>query len=118
MGDMTDPKSCQHQLASAWQKSIAMLQEGMKTSTAEWHIIVTHYQPESIFNDPEIKRLDKQYGIDLIMGGHTHFQKTGVTDYGVTWILTGGGGGTTTDGDLPQDDGRQNSYGFIDLKVN
>merc|ERR1712048_104904 len=50
------------------------------------------------------------------MGGHTWVQTTG-EDNGMRWILTGGGGGVTSD-TTPSHDGNDNAYGFIDFKIN
>merc|ERR1712232_447539 len=60
--------------------------------------------------------MNKKYGIDLILTGHTHLQNDG--DYqDMAWILTGGGGGITTDS-APSKDGHDNAYGFVDFKIN
>merc|ERR1740116_336223 len=107
-----------------------MIQKEIKNSAAEWHILVTHYPPHFFFGmnngvpGKQITDMDNDYGIDLIITGHTHYQDTsdvGVDgkyqDGGIRWILTGGGGGVTTD-NAPQPGGDDPAYGFIDFTVN
>merc|ERR1712151_489790 len=103
-------------LAQAFEDSKKMLAEGLKASTAEWHIIVTHFPAQILVADPFFEDLDKKYGIDLIVTGHTHYQIHG-TDHGMPWIITGGGGGVTTD-TVPSNNGHDQAYGFVDFAIN
>merc|ERR1711920_1088206 len=75
-----------------------------------------------------------QYGIDIVIAGHVHLQevnyKTGQTtsigrvtgvDMGdVAWVVSGGGGGITSEGlkeAAPTDDGNDDGYGFMDMEI-
>jgi len=108
--------SCQGWLNQAWQDSIKMVENELKTSDAEWHIIVTHFPAETVTANPAFQKLNEQYSIDLVVTGHAHYQRTGV-DHGMHWIITGGGGGVTTDS-APHSDGHDDAYGFIDFSIN
>ena len=46
-----------------------MTKAGMAASTAEWHIVVTHFPAQAMVIQPEIKDLDAKYGIDLMITG-------------------------------------------------
>lgn len=107
--------NCKDKFKEWWEGSKKMLEDGLKKSTAEWHIIVTHYPGESITVDPDIQKLHQQYGIDLIFTGHRHWQITG-TDHDMFYIVSGGGGGITTDG-AQAPDGNDDAYGFVDFEI-
>eukprot|EP00929_Paragymnodinium_shiwhaense_P109465 TRINITY_DN75900_c0_g1_i1.p1 TRINITY_DN75900_c0_g1~~TRINITY_DN75900_c0_g1_i1.p1 ORF type:complete len:467 (+),score=87.13 TRINITY_DN75900_c0_g1_i1:86-1486(+) len=104
-------KSCPAWLGKAWSGSVEMLRNGIKASTADYRIIVTHFPGPSIAGYPEIQALKDE--IDLIFTGHTHWQQFGSTG-GVNWIISGGGGGVTSDS-LPSTDGHDNAYGFTNF---
>merc|ERR1719329_1061203 len=95
--------NCPAMFAKAWKDGLTMLEKGLSESTAEWHIIVTHFPGNSITTQPEIQQLNEKYGIDLVFSGHTHFQRLG-EDNNMTYIISGGGGGVTSDAG-PVDDG-------------
>merc|ERR1712039_1112527 len=85
---------------------------------AEWHVIVTHFVPGAVF-DPDMKRMHTQYGIDLLITGHQHTQETGVDkSTGIRWIITGGGGGVTSDAGPDYPNGHDGAYGFVDFAIN
>jgi len=107
--------TCQDWLVKAWADSKDMVTRELSSSDAEWHIVVTHYPPPTVIGDPVFKSLNEQYGIDLVVTGHTHYQETGVDD-GINWIITGGGGGVTTDS-APSTDGHDTAYGFVDFAI-
>merc|ERR1719195_1717236 len=69
--------TCSKMFQNFWQESLKMLEEGLKLSTADWKIINTHFPGVSIADQPQIQRLNKLYGIDLLFTGHTHSQMTG-----------------------------------------
>lgn len=109
--------NCPQMFKDAWTQSKNMLEDGLKASTAEWHIIVTHYPGPDITGDAQIKAMHEKYGIDLVFTGHQHQQTSGV-DNGMHYIISGGGGGITTDGALNFPDGHDDAYGFVDFKIN
>jgi len=115
---MPTPDACVEDLQGAWRKSKQMITDNWD-ATAEWHIVVTHFPPPVVYSDPDIMKINSEKGgIDLVINGHTHLQQCGA-DYktGITWVLTGGGGGVTTDA-APTRSGRDDSYGFVDFTIN
>lgn len=108
--------SCPGHFSSAWDASLDMLEEGLRQSTAEWKIVNTHFPGPWVASQSRIQRLHSRYGIDLLFTGHTHYQADG-EDNGIPWIISGGGGGVSSDS-KPSTDGHDNSYGFIDFKIN
>jgi hypothetical protein len=109
--------NCANTLDKAWSDGLNMLEEGLKASTAEWHIIVTHFPAMVFTGDPFIQKMHQTYGIDLFITGHTHFQSNGNAN-GIEWILTGGGGGVTSDIPPTMPSGHDDAYGFIDFSIN
>jgi len=115
--------SCRDWLNKAWQSSKDMVAAELNKARnhkneAEWHILVTHFPAPMVFSDPFFQNLNAEYGIDLIVTGHTHMQMTGVDDNtGMHWIITGGGGGVTSDAG-PVGNGQDDAYGFVDFTIN
>merc|ERR1711870_51150 len=91
--------TCPDWFKRVWADGKKMTEAGLQQSTAEWHIIVTHFVPgATILPDADFKRMNTQYGIDLVLTGHQHTQETGLDKTtGMRWIITGGGGGVTSD---------------------
>jgi hypothetical protein len=109
--------TCFNDLMKAYVESKNMLEAGLKKSTAEWHIVVTHFPAQSFVGDPWFQQMNEQYGIDLILTGHSHKQHTG-NDHGMQWIITGGGGGVTSDDPPDYPRGNDTAYGFVDFAIN
>lgn len=110
--------NCKDKLCQAWGDSKTMVRNALASSTSEWHIVVTHFPPPTVIADPDFQDINTKYGIDLVVTGHTHYQDTGTDDKtGMNWVLTGGGGGVTTDSN-PSEDGHDNAYGFVDFSIN
>jgi hypothetical protein len=109
-------EKCQDMFKEAFDESKNMLEAGLKASTAEWHIIVTHYPGPDITSDAQVIELHKKYGIDLVFTGHQHQQTAGF-DNGMHYIISGGGGGITTDSGS-NSDGHDDAYGFVNFKIN
>merc|ERR1712154_698524 len=63
----------------------------------------------------KVQELNSKYGIDLIFTGHTHYQVHG-EDKGIPWIISGGGGGVTSDA-KPAISGHDSAYGFVDFTI-
>merc|ERR1711957_366934 len=65
----------------------------------------------------------KKAGLDLIIAGHqhnqeVHYQDGMLADIGDTaWVVSGGGGGITSDGGDPTANGEDDAYGFMDLEI-
>ena len=107
--------NCSRVFQDVWQQSLDMLEEGLKNSKAQWHIVNTHFPGPSIASGGRIQALHQAFGIDLIFTGHTHFQTSGTTK-GINWIISGGGGGVTSDA-KPSLSGYDTSYGFVDFTI-
>merc|ERR1740130_1103260 len=104
----------------AWLDGKTMMETALQKDegSAEWNIIVTHFPPPTVFADPVVQSLNTKYGIDLIITGHTHWQQTGVdATSGIPWIITGGGGGITTDSAPDPHGGHDDAYGFVDFTI-
>mmetsp|Transcript_56404 Transcript_56404/g.132280 ORF Transcript_56404/g.132280 Transcript_56404/m.132280 type:complete len:455 (+) Transcript_56404:50-1414(+) len=112
---MTDT-TCPDMLDKAWQLGLQMMEDGLRESTAEWHIVVTHFPGPSITGNPTIQALNERHGLDLVVTGHAHIQEMGEAN-GIPYIITGGGGGITSDSS-PAPDGDDSAYGFIDFTIN
>jgi len=110
-----DDKTCVGYFQKLWSDSLAMLEEGMSKSTSEWQIVVTHFPGPSIANNPQFAAIAEKYGIDFVLTGHAHLQQFG-TDQGTPWIITGGGGGISSDVS-PSFSGDDDAYGFVDFRV-
>merc|ERR1712190_680980 len=101
----------------------------MEASTADWQIVTLHYPPTwplPSYSSQQIhwKDFSAEYGIDLIITGHTHRQEVHYRDdhylrMGDTaWVISGGGGGVTSEmRDYPQFDGNDDAYGYMDMEI-
>merc|ERR1712232_337300 len=101
------------------------LEDGLNKSTADWRIAVTHFPPSYGITKPaDWKDLVQQYPLDLIVTGHAHHQFLGKAgkdpllgkDFAATYIITGGGGGITSEGP-PVASGNDDQYGFVDFTI-
>lgn len=112
-----------------WDQQVLWLRTRLTESRADWKIIVTHFPPETCVPNPgfvlDLKGLGEEFGIDLIVSGHRHSQglyESGENGFsttaGIPYIVTGGGGGITSDG-LPGNDIQGTwQYGFMDMTIN
>lgn len=101
-----------------WDDQSEWLEWQLSASDADWQIVVTHFPPS--FGTSFWKRMASNYGIDLIITGHLHRQEihVGKEDNIVAptgWIVSGGGGGVTSDW-MPSHEG-DDSYGFMHLTL-
>jgi len=60
-----------------------------------------------------------KYGVDLVLNGHDHFYERSVDDYGITYVVTGGGGAGLYgfERDLPQSRVRKMVHHFMIMDV-
>lgn len=131
--------TCNDYFQQLWRDQLVWLEDLLDKSTAEWQMIVTHFPP----NYPPLRDLVplvEKYGVDLIMAGHSHFQRVWYQekfiDYDIgdtAWVISGGGGGVESEGvpdqdyskPCPGDDqskcdrstGHDNQYGFMDMVI-
>lgn len=115
--------NCASVFDQMWTDGLQMMQEVLAKKTADYHIIVSHFPGEAIIQmdgpDSGIAALHNQYGIDLVLTGHTHNQQFAEeSKSGIKYIITGGGGGITPDGAHNLCEGNQNGYGYVWFEIN
>jgi predicted phosphodiesterase len=111
-------EDCVNWFQEQWHGGIQMAEDILKDSTAEWHVLVTHYP--YVVEDENIMRLRREYGIDMYVAGHDHTQLLAQQDEdGMVLITTGGGGGITSDcGAIDPAQGNDDALGFVDFEIN
>jgi len=112
-------EECPEWFDRLWEAQVAWLNHGLGDSTADWQIIVTHFPPEHGLMD--WKRLTSDHGVDLLISGHRHQQEVHHLEESnllrpTAYIVSGGGGGITSEG-LPDAEGHDDQYGFMDLTL-
>jgi hypothetical protein len=129
---------CESWFDKLWNEQKNWLEDVVPKSTADWRIVVTHFPP--YWGKHEWKKLGEKHEIDLVVTGHRHSQftrqvgdkailiwpewgkeaalKEGYTDFmdPTAWVVSGGGGGVTSE-HVPQSDGTDDQYGFMDLTL-
>jgi len=108
-------KNCPQYFQDLWYNSLDWLEKELKSSTARWRIVNTHFPGPAIVGQSRFMALHEKYGLDLVFTGHTHFQTSGESK-GLNWIISGGGGGVSSDAH-PSTDGHDTAYGFVDFTV-
>jgi hypothetical protein len=103
--------------------------KAMHDSDADWQIVVTHYPAgynlgragKSLINWAQWL---EPMGVDLLVTGHKHEQRIAylgtheAIDTGKSaWVITGGGGGVTTDSLPVKSDGNDDAYGFMEFTM-
>lgn len=116
---ITSPETCVEWFNKLWDEQKQWLEDKLNASDADWQIIVTHYPPA--WDPAQIfwHQLFPKYGVDLFVSGHTHWQKMmyKADDFGDTaYIVSGGGGGITSE-ILPDSNGQDDAYGFVDVTI-
>merc|ERR1719414_1274121 len=96
-----------------WRDQLRWVQKLLRQSTADWQIVVTHFPPT--FGRDGWIQLSRDYGIDLLLTGHTHQQEVHYLEQGnflhpTAWLVAGGGGGITSEGQ-PTTNGDDDQYG-------
>jgi len=112
-------EECPKWFKRLWAAQMKWLDRGLSASTADWQIVVTHFPPEHGADD--WKRLSRDHGIDLLITGHRHQQEVHYQEEGnflrpTAYVVSGGGGGITSEA-LPNANGTDNQYGFMDLAL-
>jgi len=116
--------SCGDYFHKLWEDGLSWLEQKLQTATdsegPNWRILVTHFPLDTYAHEPKIAELHEKYGFHLIFGGHRHQQDfwfNGAAGMDVNWVVSGGGGGITSE-HAPSMDGRDLQYGFVDFKIN
>uniref|UniRef100_A0A7S0A4V5 Calcineurin-like phosphoesterase domain-containing protein n=1 Tax=Pyrodinium bahamense TaxID=73915 RepID=A0A7S0A4V5_9DINO len=102
-----------------WRDQMEWIQRVLPDSTADWQVVVTHFPPT--FGRDGWERLSREHGLDLIITGHVHRQEVHYLEPGnfvrpTCWLVSGGGGGITSEG-KPNVTGADDQYGFFDLTL-
>eukprot|EP00435_Cladocopium_sp_Y103_P032880 s514_g8.t1 len=98
--------------AKLWQEQVAWTEKKLNNSKARWQVIVTHFPCGH--QAPWYQKLHAQFGLDLMVTGHTHVQLTSPVG-GLMCVISGGGGGIMSEAPSHGDD--SNSYGFYEATV-
>lgn len=110
---------CPSWFKTLWEEQQVWLEKGLSESKTTWQIVVTHFPPT--WYKAYWEHLSEKYGIDLFLTGHMHHQELHYEDpgnflYPTAWIISGGGGGITSEG-RPNADGIDDQYGFYELTL-
>jgi len=97
-------------------ETLKWMEEQLNSSTADWQLIVSHFPPEAWYNGRAMVRWAKKYGIDLWIAGHRHTQdlKQRNNWWDIAYVVTGAGGGVTSEGTPTRS---TPEYGWMDLAV-
>jgi hypothetical protein len=101
-----------------WADQLEWLDKRLRESTADWQIIVSHFPPQWSWGSKEWRDLSDKYGIDLFVGAHRHQQE--LHEWGeahMPWVVTGGGGGVTSEADPHSWGNGLDQYGFMDMTI-
>jgi len=112
-GGPQSPDDCPGYFGKLWQDQVEWVEKKLKESTATWQLIVTHFPCGH--QAPWYEKLHAEFGLDLLVTGHTHVQSTSPLG-GLLCVISGGGGGILSD--APSVGDLSNSYGFYDAMVN
>jgi len=109
---------CKEWFEKFWQRQQTWLEGKLQQSTANWKIVVTHFPCGHASN--WYAGLHRRFGLDLLVTGHRHDQELWAHSPrlgGLTCIVTGGGGGITSEVS-PKGHATSNSqYGFFDIAI-
>jgi len=112
-------QDCPNWFHSLWATEKLWIDKQLAGSKTDWQIIVTHYPPT--WAQEFWKHLVQKHGVDLLVTGHMHNQELHHMDAAnflrpTAWIVSGGGGGITSE-DIPSKDGDDDQYGFFELTL-
>jgi len=105
---------CKVWFEQLWHEQLDWLHLHLSNSSADWQIVVTHFPP--VYAPVLFRNLSDDYGVDVFLTGHLHRQEVHGNDdtnflAPTVWIVSGGGGGITSDF-IPNIDG-DDQYGYM-----
>ncbi|CAE7752761.1 Acp5 [Symbiodinium sp. CCMP2592] len=116
--------ACPGWFASLWAEQKPWVTKLMGQSKANWQVVVTHFP---CGHEQDFYKSLRDLGMDLLVTGHRHDQELWLPDdyaknhMGVTCIVTGGGGGITSEAtpnpEETEDWYGEGQYGFYDLTI-
>jgi len=112
IGGPASPADCPTYFANLWQEQVKWTEKKLKASKARWQLIVTHFPCGH--QAPWYEKLHAEFGLDLLVTGHTHVQLTSPVG-GLMCVISGGGGGILSEAASHGDE--SNSYGFYEATV-
>jgi hypothetical protein len=97
-----------------WREQLDWLHLHLSNSSADWQIVVTHFPP--VYAPVLFRNMSDDYGIDAFLTGHLHRQEVHGNDdtnflAPTVWIVSGGGGGITSD--FPPHMEGDSQYGYM-----
>jgi len=98
------------------EQTLPWFEKQMDQSTADWQIVVSHFPPEDWYDGKRWRELTAKYGIDLWVAGHRHTQEVWYPSHlgDTAVVVTGGGGGVTSEG-WPNH--WSPDYGYMDVTI-
>ena len=113
VGGPKSARECKQYFETLWHNQARWLEHKLSVSSANWQIIVTHFNCGHM--SEWYKRLHEELGVDLLVTGHVHEQTLHTLPGGLTCLVSGGGGGITSE---RSPKGKYtNQYGFFDLTL-
>ena len=123
-GGPASVESCPQWFADLWAEQKVWIKNLLPQSTATWQIVVTHFP---CGHEQGFYSQLRAQGLDLLITGHRHDQELWQPEHhwknhmGVTCIVTGGGGGITSEA-TPNPNNTvdwygEAQYGFYDLTI-
>lgn len=113
-------EDCVSWFKNLWAAEVKWLQAGLAASQTDWQIVVAHFPPEGAWGQDMWQNFGYNYGVDMIIAGHRHKQSFRYLDgnpLAPTAVLVTGGGGGITSENVPDPEGVDDQYGFVDLTL-